>query len=392
MADRYQLITKVDQFAALRGRWNELVSTCEVDHAFMRHEWFDCWIKAFHTTGSLAIQTAWSDDRLYAIAPLRIVRERRRGLSFNILEFLLSNITPRCNFIVHPDADISSFFDSLFDIPGWDIMRLQALEMEQPITKAFIQHIQRRRDYVIEPGLKSPYEILEGTWESFYQSRSVGYRKNFRNSANRLKKAGDHKVVVLESPEDFEKHFDELMSVSARSWKAEAGTDLRSTPQQEEFYRIFSAKGSKEGLCIAFILYLNERPIAFDYYLRHNRRLAGIRWEYDTEYRYYMPGTTLHAHVIRYLMDTGETWEYDLCGMTSEYKSGLVKSLRLHSNITVRRPGLRGKLIMLMKRAWMRLRNRDYAHEDRSEPAPTVEPGSGSDNSTNRSAIVPRAC
>ena len=360
MADRYQLITDSEQFAALRDSWNELVSACAVNHAFMRHVWFDCWIKAFHTTGSLAIQTAWRDDRLCAVAPLRIARERRRGVSFNALQFLLSNITPRCNFIVHPgNTDVASFFDSLFEIPGWDVMELRALEVEQPITTMFIQYLRERRDHVIEPGLKSPYEVLDGTWESFYKGRSMGYRKNFRNSANRLKKAGDYRVVALESPEDFEKHFDELMSISARSWKAEAGVDLLSAPEQKEFYRLFSASGSREGLCIAFMLYLNERAIAFDYYLRHNRRLAGIRWEYDTEFKYYMPGTTLHAHVIRDLLNKGESWEYDLCGMTSEYKSGLVKSLRPHCNITVGGPGMRGKSIMLMKRAWMKLQHRD---------------------------------
>jgi CelD/BcsL family acetyltransferase involved in cellulose biosynthesis len=359
MADRYQLITDIDRFAALRDSWDELVNECDVNHAFMRHVWFDCWIKAFHTTGSLAIQTLWRDDRLCAVAPLRIAREKHRGVSLNVLQFLLSNISPRCNFIVHPDVrDVAPLFDSLFDIPGWDIMVLQALEQQRPITDMFVRYLRDRRDHVIESGLKSPYEVLDGTWESFYKSRSMGYRKNFRNSANRLKKAGDYEVVVLESPEDFESHFDQLMSISGRSWKAEAGVDLLSAPQQKEFYRLFSERGSREGLCIAFVLYLNGKPIAFDYYLRHDRRLAGIRWEYDAEYKYYMPGTILHAHVIRDLVNRGESWEYDLCGMTSEYKSGLVKSLRPHLNITVSGPGARGKSLLLMKRALMKLRHR----------------------------------
>ena len=349
MTIQYHLITSKENFIALRASWNALVGKCEVDHAFMRHEWFECWINAFHKSGSLAVQTAWNNGELIAAAPLRIVLQKRRGVQLRILQFLQSSITPRCNLIVHPEANDDDFFDSLFIIPGWDIMELRSVELEQPISKRLIEYFHRNRDYVIEPGLQSPYEALEGTWESFCGSRTMGYRKSFRNSANRLNKAGNHEILVLKTPDDFDRHFDDLLSVSARSWKAEGGTDIPSSPQAE-FYRSFSRIGSREGLCVAYLLYLNGVPIAFDYYLRHNNRLAGIRWEYDAKYKYYMPGTTLHVQVIKDLLGKGEPWEYDLCGMPTEFKSGLVRSLRSHVDVTVGNPGVRGKFLIVLKK------------------------------------------
>ena len=79
MATQYRLVTDREGFAALRTHWNELVSKCEVDHAFMQHEWFECWINAFHKTGLLAVQTAWRNDQLVGAAPMRIVREKARA-------------------------------------------------------------------------------------------------------------------------------------------------------------------------------------------------------------------------------------------------------------------------------------------------------------------------
>jgi len=351
MATQYHLVTDRAEFAALRTHWNQLVSKCEVDHAFMRHEWFECWIGAFHTTGSLAVQTTWSDGQLVAAAPMRIALQKRRGVRLRVLQFLQSSITPRCNLIVDPRTDHSEFFDSLFAIPGWDIMELRSIEMEQPISQALIEYLRRKRDYTIETGVESPYEVLGGTWEAFCNSRPKRCRKSFRNSANRLRKAGTHEIVVLETPDDFQRHFQDLLGISARSWKTEGGTDLPSTPKQADFYRNFSNIGAAEGLCIAYLLYLNGNPIAFDYYLRHERRLAGIRWEYDAKYKYYMPGTVLHARVIKDLLNKGESWEYDLCGMPTEYKSGFVRSLRRHVDITVGRPGVRGKFLILSKKA-----------------------------------------
>ena len=118
--------------------------------------------------GCWPVQTAWRNDQLVGAAPMRIVRESKGIPLENYPQLLQSGITPRCNVIFHPHLDPVEFFDSLFDIPGWDIMELCAVEMEQPISKALIEYLRRKHSYVIEPGLQSPYEVLGGTWESFY--------------------------------------------------------------------------------------------------------------------------------------------------------------------------------------------------------------------------------
>jgi len=73
MAVKFILINDYDQFMSIRQSWNELVKSLDIDHAFMRHEWFDCWIRYLGNAEKLAIITAYEDGQLMAVAPMQIV-------------------------------------------------------------------------------------------------------------------------------------------------------------------------------------------------------------------------------------------------------------------------------------------------------------------------------
>jgi CelD/BcsL family acetyltransferase involved in cellulose biosynthesis len=357
----YKLISNFDDFLSLKKPWNELVSTTEVDHAFMKHEWFECWIKNLGQDGKLTIQTAWQDNILVGIAPLHIVRKKRKGIPLRLLSFLHSSITPRCNFILHDSVDRRSFFDSLFKIKGWDIMELRSLEIGKKITEDFIEYLKSTRQYVLEDGIQSPYEILNMDWKTFQDTRFKDYRRNLNNCANRVKKAESFEVVKLQKSAEFQRHFDDLISISSRSWKVKEGTDLVSDSKMASFYRDFSFIGSTQNLCMASLLFINEKPVAFDYYLRFGTSLVATRWEYDEEYSYYNPGYFLHAHIIKELIESDEKWEFDLSGDLTEFKSRLAKQIRKHLMITTGRNNLYGRLLMSFKKALMKTNKMEHS-------------------------------
>ena len=100
---------------------------------------------------------------------------------------------------------------------------------------------------------------------------------------------------MLQTPEDFERHFDDLMAISARSWKAEGGTDIPSTPQVD-FYRSFTVELEVKKGCVLLICYiLTKIQLHLSIICDTGKRLAGIRADYDTDFRYYMPGTTRYT-------------------------------------------------------------------------------------------------
>ncbi|MEW6411015.1 MAG: GNAT family N-acetyltransferase [Candidatus Zixiibacteriota bacterium] len=347
---RFKLLTTFEEFLLLKEQWNRLVEATDVDHAFMKHEWFECWIKNLMPEGKLVVHTAWENDRLVAVAPLQIVWQSRKKIPLRILSFLRSSITPRSNFIIDNSIDSNAFFDSLFAIGGWDIAEFKAMEAGIPATAKFMDYVEKNLNFVTEDGLQSPFEVNETDWETYLKSKSKNYRKNYRNYLNRLQNEGEYKILKVENSSDFERWFESLVEVSGRSWKFAEKTDLKSMPQVADFYRDFSILTAESGLFVAYLLVIKEKLAAFSYYLRHRNRLVGIRWEYDEEYAYFMPGIVLHNYCLKDSIDSGQKWEYDLSGMVTEHKGRLAEQIRKHIDVTVGRPGLLGKLIMFFKR------------------------------------------
>ncbi len=351
---RFELITTFEKFCSLKVQWNNLAKATGIDHAFMRHEWFESWIRNLMTDSRLVVPTCWDKDKLVAAAPLHIIKDIRKELNLRILSFMKSSVSPRCNFLIDQSYDPTLFFDIIFKIKGWDICELKSVEADNPLTIKFVNYLKKKRKVVVENGIQSPYEMLDPNWESYLEKKSRNFKNNYRKYPNRLKKAGDFEIIKVDNFEDFEEFYELLVEVSGKSWKAKGGTDFKSMPEMANFYKTFSRLGSKDNLFVLYILFVNNKMAAFSYYLNHDNRLAGLRWEYDEEFSFYMPGTVIHNHVIKELMDSGEKWEYDLTGHITEHKAKLVPDIRKHIDITFGSPGIIGNLLIFAKQKLLR--------------------------------------
>lgn len=350
MALEFATIETVADFAPLRGEWNDLARRSAVDHAFMRHEWFEAWLTHLPRRGSLRILTARREGRLVGAAPLGLVRSRRRGVGVRLLTFLQSGISPRCHFLVDPDVAPEEVFAGLWSMEGWDLAELQSLDAEEPLTARLQAYLEKRGTCVTERGGLSPYQDMPASWEAFEKTRSKGFRKRFRNSNNRCRKAEGFELVRIDTAEALDAAFDDMLEISRNSWKAQGGTDLVTQSGMGEFFRDFARGTADEGLWVVYLLRLGGKPAAFDYYVRHDGRLVGLRWEYDESFSYYMPGVVVHVAAIKDLLESGGR-EYDLAGTDTDFKSGLVDATREHLDLTFARGGLRSRLLIALKDA-----------------------------------------
>jgi len=323
----------------------------------MRHEWFDSWIKHLMKKGQLAIHIARDDDKLVAIAPLYIMTQIRKGIPLRILTFIQSGVTPRCNFILHNEINTNLFFDYILSSKEWNIMELRSIEKDTPLTNKFIDYLKTGHNFVIENGIQSPFEILDSDWKTYLLNKTKKYRRSIRMYSNRINKCDSYKILHVDNYDEFEKYFDTLIRISSQSWKAQVATDFKSMPQMAEFIKEFSKLGNNDKMFVLDILSIDEKAIAFSYYLRDRNRLVAIRWEYDEEYSYYSPGVILHNYCLEKLCDTGEKWEYDLTGEATAHKSKLLRNIRKHINITIGRPGFYGNILMFIKKILMKSNN-----------------------------------
>ena len=233
----FKVITDRKEFDDLRDAWNALASRSTVDHAFMRHEWLTSWLDNLAPRGQLTVVTGWRNGQLAAAAPLHIVEAKRRRVKLKMLSFLQSAVTPRCNFIVDCTDSLEELFAQVVAVRGWNLAEFKSMALDCDVTERFIAFLRDRGPVVVERGIASPYESLPKDWSDFEKSRSMGFRKRFRNSLNRCQKAGRFDILRLSTEADLDQHFDSLVQISRRSWKAQAGTDLGSTPAMAGFPR-----------------------------------------------------------------------------------------------------------------------------------------------------------
>jgi hypothetical protein len=376
MALKTELIRDFDRFLKLKQSWNELVKTTESDLVCMWHEWFECWIKTLGRRETLTILTEWSDGQLVAIAPLQLEWRRFKGLPARTLSFLSSSISPRCNFIVHESMDPRRFFEKVLHISGYDLIHTVGMEATLSVTNAYVEFLKQRKSstYEIEPGRRSPFLLTSTSWEEYRQSLPRQFRTNLTTRWNKLKQAANsYQVEKITDYETFATVFDELVETSARSWKAQTKTDLRSTPKIQQFYKDFSYLTSDQQLYEVWLLRIDGKLAAFEYYLKGNRSLSAIRTDFDMAFKIYGPGHSLKVLVLQDVFAREGVWEYDFGGLAYDFKMRWTKTVREHLNITTCGNNLYGKVLMFGKKRLLPLirsvRRREQAADDQPEPS-----------------------
>ena len=344
---QFRQINDFSEFLRLRQPWNELAGQCAVDHAYMRHEWFSCWIKHLGDKNRMEIMTAWNDGLLVAVTPLQRQREKISGIPVRSLRFMISGISPRCNFLVHPSLNPENIFDHLFNIKGWDILELQGMEHDRNSTQDFVSFLKNRcpGKYVVEEGRQSPYLFVEGNWNDYLQTLSQKHRKNINQGLNRLSRlegCGFEKVIEYRR---FHEVFDDILRISDRSWKGAGGTSISAVKNMAEFYREFCETTDSQDLWEMRLMKAGGQNIAFNFFLKHGPRLSGIRTDYDETYKYYGPGQMMILNTLKDLFDSAQKWEFDMGGMAADFKLDWTEKVRLHLNVSVTYPGVYGNLL-----------------------------------------------
>ena len=337
------VVTKVSSysdFVDLKEDWNGLLETSEErENVFLRHEWFDVWWQAFGKAKDMLILLCHDEkDAIIGIAPLMIFRDSYKGLNYNRLGFIEDPNAPSMNFIAkqgNEETIIFAMLDHLFsrEKRDWHVAVLNKIASSS-ITISICQSFfsRNRTNFLLRNGQNSPYIPTHSNWETFFGSRSVRFRKQFRNKVNKLNNAGEVSFQVWDNIGKEAKHLRDAMSVSSRSWKHEEGTSMSSTPERRKFFELLSDVASRNGWLRIWLLSLNGDPIATEYHLEYKGRTHAMRGDFDQSQDAFSPGSVLEGHIIEQCFKNG-LLEYDFCGLPFGYKLRWTELLHKRENI-----------------------------------------------------------
>lgn len=350
---RVNVIESFSDFLKLRDAWDELLEQTDVDHAFMKHRWFDHWIRAFEVQESLAIVTSWRDGQLAGALPLYRRDFNFRGVHAHGLSFLLSDFTPRCNFICVDKALVSELANAAFSMPEWDVIYLGNMEEDTAATSEFLHLFSGRKQnfesQVVE-GLHSPYLITEGSWDDYWGTLPTKTRRHLeRMCLRRLDKARSCELVKIETPQQFEDFKETMFEISAKSWKADNGDHLIAHTPQGRFYLEYTPAALECGNVSLYVLEVDGIAVGFEYHLSCNNRHSMIRCDFDRKFKYYTPGNGLRALILKRMFAEEKPCEYDMGGDAYTYKLKWTSNIRKHVSITVGNHTPRGTIIMTAK-------------------------------------------
>lgn len=357
-----QVVGNFEDFLKLEQPWNELLSHTDVDHVYMKHQWFSEWIKAYKVEDTLSITTIWRDGQLVGAAPLHRKPLRFKKINARGITFLSSGVSPRCNFIAADNQALDDLIKAVLRLPRWDVLTNENMENDVAVTKYYIDFLKSPKNaysYYMEPGFQSLYLITEGSWENYWKSISRKWRANFkRYSLEKLKTVDSFEVNHIRSESDGAEFLPEMFNISRKSWKASEDSHLMKDSALGRLYSNFTPIGLRRGWIYIPNLKINGRYAGYIYFLHHNNRYVGIRAEFDEDFRSCSPGNNLHLGIIKELFNSGQKCEYDL-GPEAPYKQVLCNKIRKHITVMVGNKNIKGRWIIFTKNhimpAWRKI-------------------------------------
>lgn len=146
-----------------------------------------------------------------------------------------------------------------------------------------------------------PYVFdCEKPFEELTRRLSKHFRKQLRNSRNRLGSLADVRFETVAGRVGSTPLFEAFLDVEASGWKGERGTSsaIRLHPSRLSFYRDLATTFGEGDGCEINALLVGGRCIAAEFCMRTGDEYACLKIGYDEDYAWLSPGHVLHAATL----------------------------------------------------------------------------------------------
>jgi GNAT acetyltransferase-like protein len=352
--ERFQteVVRGLQGFLALASEWNRLASESVVDSMFLSHTWFQTWWESFGAGNELHIVTVRERGVLRAVAPMMRTRTPIYGLKLDTIQAIYNPHTPRYDFIVGGNQDAQLYraiWGSLRSEEQADAIVVTQVPNASRTT-SMIEQLGKRDGWITGQwqAPSSPFISLVAGYEGFVNSLKNSSRYNLRKRYDRLKKKGAVDVEVVANLNEVSEAMADGLRIEAAAWKGKHGTAIISDPAVAEFYvRLAERQAELEQVRLAF-LRVGAKRIAFNYLLRGEKKLYGVKIGYDPAYHMYSPGNMLLNLILQQACAEGIE-EYDFLGADEEWKFEWTGKRREHRWLFLFRDRLPNRLLHRLK-------------------------------------------
>ncbi len=350
--DQYciERVTSLEDFRKLKEEWNGLLRPDTRHKPYLEHEWFELFLEHHGAGGQLSILLVKREQRIEAIFPFVLKRERHPGSSVRKLEFLgklgYAMRTPifRSQDAPKREVILRSLFRYLVESVKWDVLRLNFVPEEdfsiETLERVLSTDGLTYREHACFGGWY--LDGIDSTSEEYMASRSRHIRRNIKQFTRQSVDGGDMRLEIITGGDDevIDRWMDHFHAVYQRSWK--------SWEAHPTFDRALAKMARDKGYFRLGLIFVHDIPVATLLWLVCNGTAYGEKMAYDQHFRKPGPGVTLMGAMIAYLIDRDKVKGLDFLFGDDAYKKHWMSQRRERKNFFIfNNRTLRGQVLSL---------------------------------------------
>lgn len=337
---------------ALRPEWGALFESCDAEPS-TSIEWTLALLDSHRREGDVTlICVLRQSGSVVAIVPMLIRKQRLTGI-FNVTTLcFLSELSDTHSDILGKRDDpgvIAALFAAMATLPeSWDLFQASRILSGSPLSKGLAAFLEggawrfcRRR---VQPSFLLD---LSGGFDEFLANRSSKFRNYLRRKSRTVESLGTVRIARAGHELTVEAAYGDLLQIEERSWKHPHGTAISAVSHQQRFYRSLCGALSEQGSLHLTVMYIGDRPIAYNLGLVHRRRYYYLKTSYDMELRSASPATVFRARLVAMLIAEGVE-SMDFPAEPYQWETQWTKDMRWHESVIIFNHSLKAMLLHVL--------------------------------------------
>lgn len=208
----------------------------------------------------------------------------------------------RCGFMLRDPGiePLETLMDFVYrELDGWDVFTITLVRGSE--SERLFQELLRRRgwSHTRSAPTASPYAELRGDWDEYFGAIDPRVRSNLRRRERRLRAVGNYTVELIQGIRESDGFIEAMLEVERESWKQSAGSAVTNHDYQEQLYRRLVPVAAARGWLRAYLMRLDDEPIAHLLGLVYNGVFYGLKHTYKEKYKEFSIGSLLQMLVLR---------------------------------------------------------------------------------------------
>ena len=178
--------------------------------------------------------------------------------------------------------------------------------------------------------------LLDGDYETYWDSRSKNLRQNMRKARNKLEKDGlAFQLKCISDPAEIKGAIENYGVMESTGWKATDGTAVQSNNIQGKFYTDLLETFCRAGCGRIYYLTFNDTIVAMDLCIHQGSTLVILKTTYDENYKDYSPAMLMHQELFRTLFQAGDFQRIEFYGKVMDWHLRWTEEIRTMYHVNV---------------------------------------------------------